>query len=260
MNAPRKEPASLSFRERLSSGQPLIGTWVKTPSTIVCEVLSATRLDVLALDAEHAPFGRLELDGCLAVTRLAGMPSLVRIPSTNAADILNALDCGATGVIAPHVTSAEEARALVKACHFGPGGRGYAGSTRAAELGRKKMPAHLEASRQQTTVVAQIEDVPAVDAIDEIAAVDGVDCLFVGRIDLTVALGAESPASPAVIEAVERVCAAGRAAGRRVGMFVSDLEEVDRWMAAGATLFLLSSDHSFLSEGADRLAARFRTP
>ncbi|MEM6937530.1 MAG: aldolase/citrate lyase family protein, partial [Pseudomonadota bacterium] len=168
MTATGEASSAASFRERLGSGQPLIGTWVKTPSSVVCEVLCGTRLDVLALDAEHAPFGRLELDQCLAVAKLAGMPALVRVPSTNGPDILNALDCGATGVIAPHVTSAEAAEVLVKACHFGPGGRGYAGSTRAAGLGRKKMPAHLDDSRQQTTIVAQIEDVPAVAAIDDI--------------------------------------------------------------------------------------------
>ena len=57
------------FRQRLRARELLVGTWVKTPAPVVCEVLAGTGLDVLTLDAEHAPFGRAELDGCLAVCR-----------------------------------------------------------------------------------------------------------------------------------------------------------------------------------------------
>lgn len=69
-------------------------------------------------------------------------------------------------------------------------------------------------------MIAQIEDVEAIGQVEAIAATDGIDALFVGRIDLTVALGASSPDAPEVIAAVNRVVAAGLAADRPVGMFV----------------------------------------
>ncbi|TQV81184.1 aldolase [Exilibacterium tricleocarpae] len=247
-----------AFRQRLLQGEPLIGTFVKTPSPIVCEILGLTPLDTICIDAEHAPFGRLELDGCLLALRAAQMPALVRVPSAAPAELANALDCGATGVVVPHVCSAAEAQALAQAARYGRGGRGYAGSPRAAGYTTKSMAAHKADSAAQTTVIAQIEDIEAVDAIDEIAAVAGIDCLFVGRIDLTVALGADSPNDPAVIAAVEKVCAAGRAAGRPVGMFVPNVEEAAHWRKQGASLFLLSSDHIFMLRGAGDLAASFR--
>ncbi len=246
------------FRARLLAGEPLLGTFVKTPSSIVCEVLTKTPLDALCLDAEHAPFGREALDRCLAVTRLADMPALVRVPGAEPAAILSALDCGATGVVVPHVVSAGAAAEVARRCRFGPAGRGYAGSTRAAGFGAKSIADHLRASAAETVVIAQIEDVEAVAAIDEIAAVNGIDCLFIGRIDLTVALGAASPDAPEVVDAVTAVCTAGRKAGRRVGMFVADPAEADRWRDQGASLFLLSSDHGFLSAGARTLARGFR--
>ena len=55
-----------SFRTRLKQGDPLMGTFLKTPSTIVAEVLGLSSLDAVAIDSEHAPFGRLEADGCIA--------------------------------------------------------------------------------------------------------------------------------------------------------------------------------------------------
>ena len=247
-----------SFRQRLLAGEPLIGSWVKTPSSILCEVLGQSGLDALCLDAEHAPFDRLQLDSCISVLRAAGMPALVRVPSAAPEAVLNALDCGATGVVVPHVKSPGEAQALAKAARFGAGGRGYAGSTRAAGYGRVPMADYLAQTHAETTVIAQIEDLDALDVLDEIAAVEGIDCLFIGRIDLTVALGANSPADPAVVECVEAICAAGRKAGRRVGMFVSDMAEVPRWKQAGATLFLMGSDHGFLMAGARHLREAFR--
>jgi 2-keto-3-deoxy-L-rhamnonate aldolase RhmA len=171
--------------------------------------------------------------------------------------ILNALDCGATGVVVPHVASAAAARAIAQAAHYGRGGRGYAGSTRAAGYIGKGMADHLRDSGAQTAVIVQIEDVEAIAAIDEIAAVDGIDCLFVGRMDLTVALGCPGPDDPRVLDAVRRVCRAGRAARRAVGMFVPNVAEAATWLGAGANLFLLGSDHAFMIAGARALRADF---
>lgn len=245
------------FRQRLLAGEPLVGSWIKTPSAMLCEVLGGSDLDVLCLDAEHSPFDRRALDLCLLALRSAGMPALVRVPSAAPEHVLNALDCGATGVVVPHVTTAAVAESVARAARFGPGGRGYAGSPRAADYTRKPMADHLSSSAEQTAVIAQIEDLEALGAIEEIAATDGIDCLFIGRIDLTVALQADSPADPPVLEAVERICAAGRSAGRPVGMFLSDLDELPHWKAAGASLFLLGSDHGFLLQGAAGLVRRF---
>jgi 2-keto-3-deoxy-L-rhamnonate aldolase RhmA len=248
---------SAAFKQRLRARESLLGTWIKTPSPMVCEVLAKTSLDALCLDAEHSPFDRYALDQCLYALRSERIPALVRIPSSGHEHILNALDCGATGVVVPHVTSAEMAEDVCRAAHFGAGGRGYAGSTRAAGYTAKPMVDHLRDSADETAVIVQIEDIEALDVIDEIAAVDSVDCLFIGRTDLTVALGAASPKDPVVMDAVTRICAAGHDAGRAVGMFVGDLSEIPHWCSLGASLFLLSSDHGFLLQGAEALASAF---
>jgi 2-keto-3-deoxy-L-rhamnonate aldolase RhmA len=245
-----------NFKERLAEGDMLVGTFIKTPSPIIVEVLSMTALDCLCLDAEHAPFDRGTLDQCIFAACAAGKDVLVRIPSALPEHILNALDCGATGIVVPHVRSAEEAREAVRASHYGAGGRGYAGSSRAAGYTSRSMSAHQAASAARTVVVLQIEDTEAIEAIDEIAEVPGVDALFVGRADLTVAYGAQSQDDPRVVAAVEKICAAGQAHGRRVGMFLARVEDAPFWREHGASLFLLGSDHSFLLAGAADLLRR----
>ena len=245
------------FRQRLLERETLAGTFLKTPSSIVAEVLGLTDLDVVCIDAEHAPFGRLETDAAIAALSAADMPSLVRTGSDAPGDIRNALDSGATGVLIPHVVTAEQATRIVRASRFGEGGRGFAGSPRAARYTKKSMREHLADSARHTSVVVQIEDLAALPNAADIAAVDGVDAVFVGRADLAVAMG-RAIDDPAVIDAVSEVCKAGRQSGTTVGMFTPKPDEIPGWIDAGASLFLLGSDHSFLLAGADTLVKSVR--
>ena len=80
-----------------------------------------------------------------------------------------------------------------------------------------------------------------------------MDCLFVGRVDLAVAMQ-KSVFDADVIEAVRDVCAAARSTSAAVGMFTPSVEELSAWQDAGASLFLLSSDQSMLLAGANTLA------
>lgn len=245
-----------AFRQRLLTQQPTIGTFVKTPSPQIAEVLGLTDLDLCCLDAEHAPFGRQDTDLALSLLRAADMPSLVRVPDDSATELRNALDAGATGVLVPHVTSAAQAERIVQHTHFGEGGRGYAGSTRAAGFTTKAMPDHLHDSAAETAVVVQIEDLAALDQVDAIAAVEGVDALFIGRVDLAVAMG-EAVDANAVVDAVSTICRTAVNRGTAVGMFTPRVEELSAWAELGASLFILGSDQSFVLQGARTLRAQF---
>ena len=248
----------VSFRERLHAGDLLAGTWIKTPHPHVVEVLGFSSLDCLVLDAEHAPFDRTALDLCILAARAAGKTVLVRPQSASHEQILNALDCGADGVILPHIRTAAEAADAVKACNYGSGGRGFAGSSRAAAYTTKGMAKH-RADAKSVIVIAQIEDVEGVENIDTIAAVDGIDALFIGRADLTISYAAETPDDAIVVDAVDRIVAAGKAARRTTGMFLGRVGDVPIWREKGASLFILGSDQDFLLQGAAKLAEAIRT-
>ena len=248
----------LSFREKLRAGELLAGTWIKTPHPHVVEVLSFSGLDCLVLDAEHAPFDRAALDLCILAARAGGKTVLVRPQSASHEQILSALDCGADGVILPHIRSAADAEDAVKACHYVSGGRGYAGSSRAAGYTSKGMAKH-RADAKDVTIIAQIEDIEGAENIEAIAAVDGIDALFIGRADLTISYAAETPDDAIVVDAVDRIVVAGKAAGRTTGMFLGRVGDVGIWREKGASLFILGSDHDFMLQGAAKLAEAIRT-
>lgn len=244
-----------AFKARLAARERIVGTWVKTPSPIIVEVLALTGLDCLVLDAEHAPFGRTELDACTQAAR--DMPVLIRPESAEPHHILQALDYGAAGVIVPHVRTPDEAAALVRSAHYGPNGRGYAGTTRAAGFGTKGM-ARTRADGAHASVIAQIEDADALPHVDAIARTPGLDALFIGRADLTLSLGAETPDDPRVVAGVQAILDAGVKAGMPVGMFLARPSDAASWAERGASLFLLESDHDFIRAGAARLAETAR--
>ncbi len=247
----------VSFREKLRAGKLLAGTWIKTPHPHVVEVLNYSSLDCLVLDAEHAPFDRAALDLCILAARAGGKTVLVRPQSASHEQILNALDCGADGVILPHIRSAADAEDAVKACHYVSGGRGYAGSSRAAGYTSKGMAKH-RTDAKDVTIIAQIEDIEGVDNIEAIVAVDGIDALFIGRADLTISYAAETPDDAIVVDAVDRIVVAGKAAGRTTGMFLGRVGDVGIWREKGASLFILGSDHDFMLQGAAKLAEAIR--
>ena len=195
---------TVSFRERLCGGAPLLGTFLRTPSPMLCEVLGRSGLDLVCIDAEHSPFDRRDIDACVMTLRAVNSAAIVRVPIERGT-YSQCLDVGATGILVPHVISATQAREIARVAHYGRGGRGFAGVTRAANYGGKTMAEHLRDSAATTTVIVQIDDVEAVEAVEEIATVVDVDALFIGRMDLTVALGCDSPHDPPVIEAVRRV-------------------------------------------------------
>lgn len=258
MTAPAARPSPADFRRRLIAGEPLIGTFIKTPTSHSTEIIGELGFDFVVIDQEHAPFDRVSTDQVLLGARASGTAGLVRVPAPDG--ILGALDDGAIGVLVPHVLSVERARSVVAACRYRGGKRGFSGSPRAGRYGAVPMWEHVDAQDAQTAVVAMIEDPEALEVIDAIAAVEGLDAFFIGRGDLTVAMGAAKSDAPEVRSAVERIARAGRAAGKGVCAMVGSVAEAGWMKDLGVTAFIVSTDQGFMRQAAAKALADFRQP
>ena len=239
----------MTFAQRLRQGQPLLSTFIKTPSHAVIEIAGDAGLDAVVLDAEHAPFGTAALDLCLLACRAARTGGLVRVPDKRPATLQQALDLGADGLVLPHITSADRASAVLQALHYRDGCRGFSNSPRAGGYGRANLAEHLAAEDGRHAVIAQIEDREALDHLHDLARLARIDCLLVGRADLSVSLGAERLDDPRVEDAVNRVLDAAQAAGKPTGMFVSSHDDLQRFAARGVSFFILGSDQALLRAG-----------
>ena len=238
-----------ALRGRIAAREALSSTFIKTSDVSVIELMSTSGLDFLILDAEHAPFGRREMDVCLAMGRALDMPILVRVLAAREDAILAALDAGAVGVVVPHVDSVENARAVAAAAHFGRGGRGYAGSTRWAGFATRPMGDVL-AQDDQTIVIAQIEEPEGVDAVAQIAAVDGIDALFAGPADLSVGYGQSVVGTPALDAALTKINAACDASGKAFVTWVPDVAKAQEWAKFGVNIFVVASEQTWIRNAA----------
>lgn len=244
-----------TFRQRMLAGDRLVGTFLKTPTGHGTEIVAGVGYDFVVIDQEHAPFDRTSTDIALMAARGCNIPALVRVSGPDT--ILSVLDCGATGMLIPHVASAAYAREVAAMCRY-KGRRGFATSTRAGGYTAVPMWQHIRASDDAVTVIAQIEDPEALDEIDAIAAVDGIDSLFIGRGDLTAAFGDETPNPPAVRQAVEKIVAAARRANKPVSVYVGGRSDAEWLQGQGATTFIFNSDQGFLRQAAMKGLAEMR--
>ena len=248
-------------RLALSAGDVAIGTFVKTDSPQVIEVLGTTALDFAVIDAEHAPFDRQSLDRMLLAGRAAGLALLVRVPDFSPVSIQTALDLDAAGILVPHVDSEDDARTVVARARFRSGERGLSVAARFGGYG--SLPRNEAIARGDATLVlCQIESERAVQAAAAIAAVPGVHALFIGRADLGMSMGLDDPLHPRVLEAARHSVDMALRAGKVAAMNATTLQEAAQYAAWGASCFVIGSDQSLLraaaQEAADASGERLR--
>jgi len=227
--------------------QTEIGTFVKTASPQVVEVLGTTDLGFVVVDAEHAPFDRGMLDLMVMAGRASQIPVFIRIAEINASVILSCLDIGAAGLLIPHVDNAEIAKEVVSLARYVGGKRGFSSSPRFAGYGSLGMKESLKLG-ESPKIICQIESQEAIDNVEAIASVSGVSGIFVGRADLALSLGLDNPRDESVFLATLKSLNAALKLKKMAGIHVSGKEELDKFKLLGANWFVVSSDQTLLRQ------------
>ncbi|WP_252737372.1 HpcH/HpaI aldolase/citrate lyase family protein [Citreicella sp. C3M06] len=209
--------------------------------------------DFLLVDMEH---GRIAIDALagICVTGLAAdFPVLARVTGPGSPDLARVLDCGATGVIIPHVDSAEQARAIVAACRFAPlGSRAIPGPLAILSFEAVPPAQLIAASEERVELHAMIESRAGLDAVAEIAAVPGLSALVIGANDLASDLGHTGQLDhPDVRAAFATIAAAAHAHGLGFGVMGLPAALIPgHAVANGATLIVATNEINLLVDGA----------
>jgi 4-hydroxy-2-oxoheptanedioate aldolase len=237
---------SHTLRTRLRNDAPLIASFVETPHRAVAQVMGTIGYDVLIPDGEHAAFSPRDIEEVIVGADLAGVPSLVRVPSNTPSTIGHALDSGAAGVLVPLVNTADAAHTAAQLSRYPPEGRRGAGPGRATLYGLQREQAIANA-REETVVAIQIETGTAVENLGEILQVDGVDLVFVGPNDLSHSLG--RPPEEELRAVIDEVLTKARQAGRMTGILAPTPELCARYRQAGCELLVTGTDLGALANG-----------
>jgi len=250
---------SPTFRDVLAeSRRPSAGMWVSTGSPLVAEICAGSGLDWLLIDMEHGPNGLESVLAQLQAVAAYPITPVVRVPTADPVTIAQVLDLGAQNLLVPMISSADEARAAVRAVRYPPHGRRGVGSALARSARWNRVDRYLLEADAHVALYVQVETVAGVDAAAEIAAVDGVDGVLVGPSDLAASMGLlGQQAHPDVVAAVMRVFEAVGQAGKPVGVNAFDPDVADAYLAAGASFVLVGADVTLLARGSEALAARY---
>ncbi|WP_286258976.1 HpcH/HpaI aldolase family protein [Streptomyces graminofaciens] len=204
-----------NIRAKLEAGQRAYGFAVQFPSPELVELGAAAGYDYVWIDAEHGSLDLSDLREMIRAADASGIDSIVRVPDHTPSFIQRVLDLGATGIMAPHVRTLEEATALVASAKYSPVGvRGACPFTRSVNHVSTDWPADYTRADRDVLVFGLIEDIEGVENLEAIAADSGLDALLCGPFDLGQALGLEADVShPTVRDMHDRVVEACRKAG-----------------------------------------------
>ena len=239
----------ISFKERIRSGKPALGTLITVGSSAIAEALSLAGLDWLFIDLEH---GSLGLAAAEATIRAAQPPcfTLVRVPENTPVWLHKALDLGCDGVIVPMVCSEADARHAVEHALYPPQGRRSVGVARAHGYGLN-FRNYVASANERISVIVQIEHISGVRNLDFILDVPGIDGVLIGPYDLSGSMGLLGQVDH---QDVQNAMATIRAActGRNIpfGLFVLDQGGIEAALASGVRFLAVGTDLSLMCASA----------
>lgn len=206
------------LKHRLAAGETVYGCWLGMADAYAAEMAATCGFDWLLIDGEHAPNDLRSTMAQLAVIEPSMSLPVVRLRDDDPARIKQMLDAGAQSLLIPMIESADQARRAVAATRYPPDGIRGVGSSLARASRFSGVADYLTTANDQICLLLQIESRAGLAALDEMLTVPGIDCVFIGPADLAADMGhlgnaAHPEVRAAVMDAIRRIAASGKAAG-----------------------------------------------
>lgn len=246
------------FRQDLLARKPLIGCWCAMGSPIGAEIIGQAGFDWVLIDGEHSANDFQEFMHQLMALKDSASAPIVRPQWSEPVIVKRLMDIGFYNFLFPFIETEEQAKAIVAATRYPPDGiRGVALLQRGNKFGY--IEDYPEKINENVTVIVQIESIEGLNNVEAIANVDGVDGLFIGPSDLSVAMGHFcQPMHPEVQEAMERIIAAGKAAGKGVGIIAPVEEQARMYLEKGVNLVAVGADLGILKNTSLELRKKYK--
>ena len=214
----------------------------------MADFIGTTGVEGVWIEAEHGPVDFADIEDITRACDLWGMASIVRVGRAEANTIYRTLDCGAQGIVVPHINTREEAELVVDSAKYAPiGTRGMFGTRQGYGVAD-----YLDHANDETFVCVLIEDIVAVENLDDILKVDHIDAFLVAPSDLAQSMGhlghVEHSEVQAVIDrSIQRIVDAGRVPGHvgRIDSVASYIKKgvrffnanLNEWITNGAAIY-----------------------
>jgi len=250
-------------KEKILNSELCLGVGLRQSRTVdIGKIMATSGYDWLFIDMEHNSMD-IDIASQISVAAQdAGITPIVRVPDFAHHHATRVLDCGAMGVVFPHVENADIAKKLVSYCLYPP--KGHRSMTGVLpQLDFKQQPIADVASiiNKNMLIVIMLESPEAIDNVNSIAAVDGVDVILIGTNDLCMEMGIPGDYSnPKVKDAYIKVIEACKKYGKTPGMGgVYNEELMSEYIKMGMRFILSGSDLSFIMQSASQRSNKLRS-
>jgi 4-hydroxy-2-oxoheptanedioate aldolase len=245
--------SAFALARRLRAGETVYGAWCMLNSPIVAETIAREGFAAVVLDAQHGLWDTASLIVGIGSLNHAGSAPVVRVPLNDFALVSRALDFGAEAIIVPMINNAADARQFAAEAKYPPLGERSWGPLRAITLQSPgtAAPDYMRKANEGTLTFAMIETASALNNVDAIAATPGIDALFIGPYDLATALSggtAQDVQAPQVEQAIDRICAAAKKAGKIPAIYCRDTRSALVMAKRGFRFIIAGNDQTTLRE------------
>jgi 4-hydroxy-2-oxoheptanedioate aldolase len=244
---------------KLRAGKVARVACASSPITMFPALAAHFHYDGVWVDAEHRTWDPREAQAMIANHHAADIDCLWRAVTKEKTALYRLLEEGASGLMIPHVSTPDQARALVQAMKFPPlGDRGFCGGGRDASFWVGAPKDYTTQANRETFLTVQIETQEALDNVGAIAAVPGVDVLFLGPGDISLRLGCTAAvADPMMLDVQKKVAAAARQHGKAWGRPVGTADDARVIIQLGARLVAFGGEFGALHQHLSDCSAQF---
>jgi len=239
------------LKRRIRQGDTLFGCWLNLGSSITAEIVGLAGYDWALIDLEHGAGTEANVLHQLQALEHTPAAALVRVESHERQRAHRVLDLGAEGIMFPRVRTPEEAQKAADTLRYQPeGARGAALVVRAAGFGLD-FARYYAGAKDNLVGIVQVENEEILHSLDAVAAIDGIDVLFVGPLDLSIALGTFcQPDHPRFLEALDATAKAAKKVGIAAGILLRSTREFRTYHDLGFRFIACGSDAGFVNAGA----------
>lgn len=225
----------------------------------VVEMAGLAGASAVWLCNEHVPNDWTNLEHQVRAAKLHDMDTIVRVSKGSYSEYVKPFELDATGIMVPHVTSADEARHVVDMVRCHPlGRRAMDGGNMDGAFCQIPLADYARHNNTERFVILQIESPEALEQVEAIAAVPGFDMLLFGAGDFSHRIGKLGQATdPEVVAARKRVAAAALNNGKFVAV-ASLYGQKDEVMAEGSLMVTLGADVLALGDAFRQMVGSFQ--
>lgn len=254
-----KPPRRSVVLDKLRAGKKAISFKNNFACARATELAALAGFDCIWICSEHVPTDFDTMEKQILAAKAHNTDIIVRVPKGSYSDFIRPLEADATGIMIPHLMSADEAREIVWKTRFHPlGRRPVDGGNADGQFCRLPCRDYIQFMNENRMIIFQIEDPEPLAELEEICQVPGIDMIFFGPGDFSHALGVPGELNhPEVDRTRKRIAETAHKYGKFAGT-TCGMENMKAYFELGYDFLNCGSDVGAMNEYCNRVMKLFR--